>query len=110
MTDQYEYQLKLREEAEDAAEVKFLNEYADHLDDILTTAKELTINTTELLSTGYIESLENDVLIFLSVMYEVNALKFRHLPKSYRVELFQGICRDQAHDFEDYEADLMVAE
>ena len=108
--DHLEQDLNKHEHDSAQAELQAEADYSINLLTIVNEAKELTLDTSRLLSTHYIEGLETDTIIFISVMYEVNKLKFRHLPKSYRVELFEGICRDQAHCFEDYRHDLMRAD
>ena len=103
-----ESDLRQHEEAQARGELKFQREYQDNFEEILSIAKELTLNTKELVKRQYME-MEDDVLIFISVMYEHNKLKFTHLPTSYRLELFEAICNDLDRDFDDYETDLMGA-
>ena len=99
--------LRQHEEAHEAAELKFINNYQDNLDIIVDESKRLLMDSCELLSKGYIECVEPDVFGFLCAVYKVYTQDFESFPESFKRELFQGVCRDLGHDFDDYSADLM---
>ena len=98
--------LRQHEEAHEAAELKFINNYQDNLDSIIGQARYLVSSPAILAKLEYVE-MEPDALIWICSAASTYELKLSTLPVTLLNGLFEGICRSSGHDFEDYEADLM---
>ena len=101
--------LRQYESEHERSELNFIHNYQENLGEIVSETKRLIQKASELISKGYVESTEEDVLIFICASTNFYNLDLDVIPDSFKREIFEGVCRDSGRDCDLYINDLLAA-